>query len=135
MLTEDQVRQLLNELPERGPRSRLDTFRDLIVEMRNRHYSYRDISRSLRSVAASKSATTQSEISSTGIAPSYLGLRRERHRTGVTPASQVRSRLSRRTSARPNSRKPFVIGSPPSSVGRTQQRMPARAFALIPHSR
>jgi hypothetical protein len=47
MLTEDQVRQLLNELPERGPRSRLDTFRDLIVEMRNRQYSYRDISRFL----------------------------------------------------------------------------------------
>lgn len=47
MLTEDQIRQLLNELPERGPRSRLDTFRDLIVEMRNRQYSYRDISRFL----------------------------------------------------------------------------------------
>src|SRR5215813_13635681 len=47
MLTEDQLRQLLNELPERGPRSRLDTFRDLIVEMRNRQYSYRDISRFL----------------------------------------------------------------------------------------
>src|SRR5262245_36092448 len=47
MLTEDQLRQLLNELPERGPRSRLDTFSGLIVEMRNRQYSYRDISRFL----------------------------------------------------------------------------------------
>ena len=47
MLTEDQIRQLLSEVPERGPRSRLDTFRDLIVEMRNRQYSYRDISRFL----------------------------------------------------------------------------------------
>jgi hypothetical protein len=47
MLTEDQVRQLLNELPERGPRSRLDPFRELIVEMRRRQYSYREISRFL----------------------------------------------------------------------------------------
>jgi hypothetical protein len=47
MLTEDQLRQLLKELPERGPRSRLDSFRELIVEMRNRQYSYRDISRFL----------------------------------------------------------------------------------------
>lgn len=47
MLTEDQVRQLLNELPKRGPRSRLDPFRELILEMRNRQYPYRDISRFL----------------------------------------------------------------------------------------
>src|SRR5690349_18175515 len=47
MLTEDQVRQLLNDLPKRGPRSRLDPFRELILEMRNRQYPYRDISRFL----------------------------------------------------------------------------------------
>ena len=47
MLTEDQVRQLLNELPKRGPRSRLDPFRELILEMRNRQYPYRAISRFL----------------------------------------------------------------------------------------
>jgi len=47
MLTDDELRQLLDALPERGPRSRLDPFRELIMEMRRRRYSYRDISRFL----------------------------------------------------------------------------------------
>jgi hypothetical protein len=47
MLTNDQLQQLLEMLPELEARSRLDPFRDLIMEMRRRGYSYRDISRFL----------------------------------------------------------------------------------------
>jgi len=45
MLTKDQLLQLLDELPEREPRSRLDPYRELVAEMRRRKYSYREISR------------------------------------------------------------------------------------------
>jgi hypothetical protein len=47
MLREEQFRRLLEELPEREPRSRLDEYRELILEMRRRRYSYREISRFL----------------------------------------------------------------------------------------
>ncbi len=47
MLMEEQLRQLLDKLPERRPRSRLDQYRELIMEMRKRRYSYREISRFL----------------------------------------------------------------------------------------
>jgi hypothetical protein len=47
MLTNDQLRRLLEELPERGPRSRLHPYGDLIAEMRHRNYSYREIARFL----------------------------------------------------------------------------------------
>jgi hypothetical protein len=47
MLTNDQLRQFLEELPDRGPRSSLRPYGDLIAEMRHRHYSYREISRFL----------------------------------------------------------------------------------------
>ena len=47
MLTNDQIRQLLDEFPERETRSGLEPYRDLIIEMRRRKYSYREISRLL----------------------------------------------------------------------------------------
>lgn len=47
MLTKDQLRQLLEDLPRRQPRSRLDPYRELIGEMRRREYSYREIARFL----------------------------------------------------------------------------------------
>ncbi len=47
MLTKDQLRQLLDELPYREPRSSLAPYRELVKEMRRREYSYREISRFL----------------------------------------------------------------------------------------
>src|ERR1039458_328470 len=45
MLTKDQLRNLLEELPDREPRSSLDPYRELVIEMRRRQYSYREIAR------------------------------------------------------------------------------------------
>lgn len=47
MLTNDQLRRLMEEIPERRPRSRLIPYGELIAEMRSRNYSYREISRFL----------------------------------------------------------------------------------------
>ena len=41
------IRQILDDLPEREGRSRLEPYRELIFEMRHRRYSYRQISRLL----------------------------------------------------------------------------------------
>ena len=43
----DLTLQILEELPNRGARSSLDPLRELILEMRRRGYSYREISRLL----------------------------------------------------------------------------------------
>jgi len=40
----DLIRKILAELPDRGERSSLAPYRDLVLEMRRRGYSYRDIS-------------------------------------------------------------------------------------------
>ena len=42
-----ELRQLLEELPERLPRSKLFPYSELIAEMRCRNYSYREIARFL----------------------------------------------------------------------------------------
>jgi hypothetical protein len=47
MMGDERIRQLLENLPEREPRSRLEPFRELIVRMREKGYSYREISRYL----------------------------------------------------------------------------------------
>ena len=47
MLTNDQLRHLLDELPGRETRSGLEPYRELVMEMRRRKYSYREISRLL----------------------------------------------------------------------------------------
>jgi hypothetical protein len=47
MTTDERIRQLLEQLPEREPRSRLEPFRELIVQMREKGYAYREISRYL----------------------------------------------------------------------------------------
>ena len=41
------IRQILEELPHRGERSSLDAYRELILEMRRRGYSYRETARLL----------------------------------------------------------------------------------------
>jgi hypothetical protein len=43
----DLIQQILEELPNRGGRSSLDPFRELILEMRRRGYSYRETARLL----------------------------------------------------------------------------------------
>jgi hypothetical protein len=47
MLTKDQLRQILDELRDRETRSSLDPYRELLIGMRRRRYSYREISRLL----------------------------------------------------------------------------------------
>ena len=43
----DLIRKILAELPDRGARSSLDPYRDLVLEMRRRGYSYREMARLL----------------------------------------------------------------------------------------
>jgi hypothetical protein len=47
MLTNDLLRQLLDEFPDRETRSSLEPYRALVIEMRRRKYSYREIARLL----------------------------------------------------------------------------------------
>jgi len=43
----DLIRKILAELPDRGKRSSLDPYRDLVLEMRRRGYSYREMAQLL----------------------------------------------------------------------------------------
>jgi len=47
LITQDRIRQILDELPDREGRSCLAPYLELIFEMRRRKYSYREIARLL----------------------------------------------------------------------------------------
>lgn len=105
-MTDEELRRLLDELPEREPRSRLDPFRALIMEMRRRQYSYRDISRFL--------------IERCGVAISHNAVRNfiNRHWVGIGEPQPVGSTEAHRVWN--------VVASSLSASRETEQPQPIR---------